>query len=115
MIRIYICIFGSILQIHKCVHMSKDQCSLQRFGEVVTGHFLCWAVFDAEFLLFDAVSDLKISHVNETGFIFTRILPVPLHKDDALFILVCDIFKSLTASNRRNSASNTAQGNATSR
>ena len=57
MIELYICIFGSILQVHNCSPMLTEQCSLQRFGEVVTGHFLCGAVFDADLLLLDAVSD----------------------------------------------------------
>ena len=39
--------------------MSREQCSLQRFGELVTNNFLCGAVFDVNFLLFDAFSDEK--------------------------------------------------------
>ena len=71
--------------------MSREQCSLQRFGELVTNNFLCGAVFDVNFLLFDAVSDEKIPHVNVTVFLSTRILPVPLHEDGSLVILVYNI------------------------
>ena len=59
--------------------MSTKQCSLKRFGELVTCHFLCGAVFDSDLLLFDPVSDKKIPHVNMTGFISAQIHPVPFH------------------------------------
>ena len=68
--------------------MSMEQCTLQRFGEVVTGHFLCGLVFDSDLLLFDAVSAENLPHVNVTGFLSTQILTVPLHEDGDLVILV---------------------------
>ena len=71
--------------------MLKEQCSLQRFGEVVTGHFLCGGVFHADLFLFDAISDEKILHVNMTAFLSTLILHFTLHEDGALVILVYDI------------------------
>ena len=71
MIRIYINIFQSILQVHHCSPLLTEQCYLQRFGSLVTGHFLCGAVFDTYLLIFDAVSDEKIPHVNVTGFLST--------------------------------------------
>ena len=91
MIRLYICIFGSILQVHNCSPILTEQFSLQQFVKVVTGHFVCEVVFDAELLLFDAVSDEKILHVNVTDFLSTRILPVLLHEDGPLVILVYNI------------------------
>ena len=64
---------------------------MQRFGEVARFHFLCWAVFGADLLLIGVVSDEKITHVNITGFLSTKILPVPIHEDGALVIMVHDI------------------------
>ena len=75
--------------------MLTEQCYLQRFGEVVTGDLLCGTVFDADLLLFDAVSDEKTPHVNVTGFLSTRIIPVPLHDYGALVILVYNILVHL--------------------
>ena len=91
MIRLCICIFGSIIQVHNCIPLSIEQCCLQRFGEVGTVNFLCGAVFNADLLLFNAVSDEKIPYVNVTGFISKQILTAPLHKDGALVTLVHDI------------------------
>ena len=71
--------------------MLTKLCSLQRFGEVVTGRFLPEAVFGADLLLFDSVGDEEILHVTMTGFISAQILPVHFHEDPALIILVHDI------------------------
>ena len=75
--------------------MSTEQCSLQRFDELAPSHLLIGAVFDAELLLFDVVSDEKIPHVNVTGFLSTRILLVPLHKYVNLVILVYNMLVHL--------------------
>ena len=45
--------------------------------------------------MFDNVSDEKTPHVNVTGFLSTRILPVPFHEDGALIILIYDILVHL--------------------
>ena len=71
--------------------MLTEQCSLHRFGEIVTVHFLCGAVFGTDLLISDAVSDEKIPLVNVTGFISTQIITVPLHEDGTLVILLYDI------------------------
>ena len=92
---IHIYIWIKILQVSHVRPMSTEQCYLQRFDEVVTCHFICRAVFDADLLLFDAFSDEKIPHVNVTNFISTQILPIPLHENGALVILVYDIILHL--------------------
>ena len=71
MIQLCVCIFVLILQVHNVIPMLMEKCSLQRFGEVITGHFLCGTLFDTDLLLFEMVSDEKIPHVNVTGFIST--------------------------------------------
>ena len=71
--------------------MSAEIFSLHQFGEVVPGHIPCGEVFNADLLLFDAVSDKKIPHVNVTVFLSTQIISVTLHEDGALVILVYGI------------------------
>ena len=51
--------------------MSTEQCYLQQFYELVTGHLLCGTVFDTDLLLFDAISDEKMLHVNVMGSLST--------------------------------------------
>ena len=51
--------------------MSTEQCYLQQFDELVTGHLLCGTVFDTDLLLFDAISDEKMLHVNVMGSLST--------------------------------------------
>ena len=75
--------------------MLTEQCSLHRFGEIVTVHFLCGAVFGTDLLISDAVSDEKIPLVNVTGFISTQIITVPLHEDGTLVIMVYNMLVHL--------------------